>query len=159
MNTEWKCKVVLGRSQNRHLLWIKTIGRNFEPRSAAKTALAKESQKALLGLGKAKHGLYKNLYTVFFYKESLLPLKLAKTNKKKHNIFLAGNDRFKCIPGHSSLWLQVRKYSMGSPIGSKGLRRTTVSLWSFMVAYHLKCNLASEFSYKVPMQDLRMIHI
>lgn len=147
MNTEWKCKVVLGRSQNRHLLWMKTTGRNFKPRSAAKTGLAKESQKAFLGLGKAKRGLYKNLYTVFFYKESLLPMKLAKTKK---NIFLAGNDRFKCIPGQWSLWLQVRKHSMDSPIGSKGLQCTTVSLWSFMVAYHLKCNLASELATKLP---------
>lgn len=80
VNTKWKCKAVLWKAWNRHLLWVKIVSR-----AAARTVLAKQSQKVLPGLGKAKHGLYQHLHNnVFFYSGFLSPMTFVKVRTLSH---------------------------------------------------------------------------
>ena len=119
VNIDWKCKAVLWKAWNRHLIWIKLIGR-----AVARTVLAKPPQKVLPGLGKAKHRLYHYLHNnVFFYSGFLSPMMFARVRAPFH-LEVTGSDACQ----GTSLRLQPKIHCMSSPTDSQGLQGIN-SLW------------------------------
>lgn len=124
VNTKWKCKAVLWKAWNRHLLWVKIVSR-----AAARTVLAKQSQKVLPGLQKAKHGLYQHLHNnVFFYSGFLSPMTFCQSK----NSFSSGGNWFKCIELNqgTSLWLQPKNTAWAVLLTVKAYKVLTVSAGS-----------------------------
>lgn len=109
VNTKWKCKAVLWKSWNRHLLWLKIISGGVE-----RTVPAKQPQKVSPGLKKAKHGLYEHQHNVFFYSGLLLAMTFVKIRTHFHLEVTSSN-----VSQGTNLWLQPKIHCMSSPTDSK----------------------------------------